>query len=1232
MQTKEQKAAPGITREKKKPAFINQIVDKKILGRMIAKVYENFGAELTAVLANNLKDLGFKFATQAAVTISIEDLTVPPKKAELVAEAETELAKTTERFERGEITEVERYNKVIDTWSETNDKVTEAVVEYFDRLNPVYMMAFSGARGNVSQVRQLVGMRGLMANSEGKIIDLPIKSNFKEGLTVPEYVISAFGARKGLVDTALKTADSGYLTRRLVDVAQDVIIRTDDCGTEKFIEVGALYDGETIVTGIDVRVIGRTAAEDITNPETKEVITPKGTIINRSASEKIKASGLRSVKIRSTLICEAKYGVCKTCYGWSSTDNRPVNLGEAIGIIAAQSIGEPGTQLTMRTFHTGGAVAGHSKAREYYTSTASGTVKYGFEVREIRTKYGDIVYQTLSAGKLSIGSESMNMPLGARLIVKDGVHIDKGAIIGEVPDLSKKKLLTEKASKDVITMQSGLVVFKDFGVDETKDRQGNISKLANKQGTIWIEAGTVLPLSSGSHLIIKDGEMVKKGDTISETILKCQYSGEVRYGADLVIEETEIGSRKVNKLARGRLLNVINASIGSSNAKLQQNQQGNLWVLANEKYVLKMVNGETIENGKILAELVDDELSLHLPCSGEIRYDDLEIDDRKIVTKHGRVIFIPEEIHSLSKDASLAIIETGTHVKAGTEVVKDVYANIDGIVRVTIENNIIHEVTVTPGELFEIEDPELLKYADGDIVKEGVEIMPNVKTTKPSMITLFSHEETGETKLLLRDVQLYDIKPREVEFTAETTDAAINIYPVTQMHYRDGDKVRNFNGGALTKTSLILSCEDQYQDSKGIVEFDTEAETLNIIFQENIILRSERTASTITEILVQPGDFVEANQAVAKVQSIAQTSGEVFVNQVDKSRILILDDASSFSVTSKVAPKVKEGDYVLKGDSIGNSEPLEEPGIVTEVKGNTVIIRKARPFLVSSGTRLHVDNHSLVQQGDQLATIIYEKVKTGDIVQGLPKVEELLEGRKPKEPAIISDVSGVAEVLNEDGTETIFIKTADERKEFVIPVGQNIVVNDGDKISVGDLLTDGQPNPHDLLEYKGVEHLQQFLVDEVQSVYVSQGVEIANKHIETIVRQMTRKVRIDDPGDTELLQGELHDINYVRTINKAAEEEGKITAQYKHVLLGLTKASLNTESFISAASFQETTRILAEASIKGKTDWLHGLKENVIIGRLIPSGSGFDVVVDSEESLIAAHPEKEQLMAGLSVA
>ena len=1227
----EEKVLQKIIREKQLPSFINQIVDKKRLGKLIANVYENFGNDVTSVLANNLKDLGFKYATQAAVTISSADLTVPPKKKELVSNAEAELAETSERFEKGQITEVERYNKVIDTWAETNEKVTEAVVEHFDRLNPVYMMAFSGARGNVSQVRQLVGMRGLMANSEGKIIDLPIKSNFKEGLTVSEYVISAFGARKGLVDTALKTADSGYLTRRLVDVAQDVIIRTNDCGTQNYIEVKPLYDGEKEVVGLDTRVIGRITAEDAVNPETGEVIVKKGDLIGRHEAEAIKEAKVPKIKIRSVLTCEAKFAVCRNCYGWSTTDNKPVNLGESIGIIAAQSIGEPGTQLTMRTFHTGGAVSGHGKTKELYHAAKAGKVQYDMDVKEIRTKYGDLVYQTNNSGVLKIGSEKLDIPAGAGLYIQDGDEVSADQVIGEAPDTSKKKILTERASKDVITMQSGLVVFKDFGIDETKDRQGNISKLANKQGTIWVEAGTVISLPGGSQVCVKDDANVVEGDTLSETTIKAQNSGEVRFGADIVVEEAEIGSRTVNKLSRGRLINIINASIGSSNAKLQQNQQGNMWILENEKYVLKVVNGETIENGKILAELVEDELTPQLPCSGEVRYDDLEIDDRKIVTKHGRVIFIPEEIHTLSKDSSLVMVETGTHVEAGTEVVKDVYANIDGIVRVTVENNIVHEVTITPGELFEIDNPDDLKYADGDIVKEGLEVMPGIVTKHPSMITLFTNEETGEAKLLLRDVQLFEITPRDVEFTAETTDSSINIFPVTQMNFRDGDKVRNFNGGALTKTSLILACENQYEDSKGIVEFGAEAEDLNIVFQENIILRSERTASTITEILIAPGDFVEAGETVAKVQSIAQTSGTVFASENDKGRILILDDSATFTLQTKEATKLKAGDYVLKGDQIGGSEPLEEAGIISEVNGKEVIIRKARPFLVSSGTHLHVDNNSLVQQGDQLATIIYEKIKTGDIVQGLPKVEELLEGRKPKEPGMLTDIAGKVEIVNEDGGESVFINSGEDRREFVIPVGQNIIVNEGDQLEVGDMLTDGQPNPHELLEYKGVAYLQQFLVDEVQSVYVSQGVEIANKHIETIVRQMTRKVRIDDPGDTELLQGEMHDINYVKTINADAEEQGKITANYKFVLLGLTKASLNTESFISAASFQETTRILAEAAIKGKTDWLHGLKENVIIGRLIPSGTGFDTEVDSEQSLIEAHSEKEELMAAMSM-
>jgi DNA-directed RNA polymerase subunit beta' len=440
----EQNNTPATPRSAKIPNFINKNVDKKALGRLLSEVYENHGNAVAARLGNNLKDLGFKYATKAAVTISIEDLTVPPKKKALLKDAEDELEVTTGRFERGEITEVERYNKVIDTWSETNEKVTEAVVEHFDRLNPVYMMAFSGARGSISQVRQLVGMRGLMADSEGKIIDLPIKSNFKEGLSVPEYMISAYGARKGLVDTALKTADSGYLTRRLVDVAQDVIIRNIDCGSQKSITMGPLLDGETEVLGISGRIVGRVTVEDIADPKTGEIIIQKGEIINRQISEKIEEAGIKSVNIRSVLTCDSKYGVCKQCYGWSTTDNKPVNLGEAIGIIAAQSIGEPGTQLTMRTFHTGGAVAGSGKSRETYKAPADGEVNYDFPTREIRTKYGDIMFQVLKAGELSVGSKKLKIPMGARISCKSGSQVTEGQYLGDAPELSSKSALTEK--------------------------------------------------------------------------------------------------------------------------------------------------------------------------------------------------------------------------------------------------------------------------------------------------------------------------------------------------------------------------------------------------------------------------------------------------------------------------------------------------------------------------------------------------------------------------------------------------------------------------------------------------------------------------------------------------------------------------------------------------------------------------------------------------------------------
>jgi len=335
------------------PSFKNKVVDKKALKNLVSWAYKTHGTATTAAMADNLKDLGFKYATQAAVSISVDDLKVPDAKQDLIGQAEELISATEECYRLGEITEVERHTKVIDTWTETNERLVDAVKNNFnqnDPLNSVWMMANSGARGNMSQVRQLVGMRGLMANPQGEIIDLPIRTNFREGLTVTEYVISSYGARKGLVDTALRTADSGYLTRRLVDVAQDVIVREEDCGTERSIVVES-EDGK-----FGSRLLGRLTAEDILDSE-DNLIVPQNTAIDPALSAEIEKASIKKVKIRSPLTCEANRSVCRRCYGWALAHNHLVDLGEAVGIIAAQSIGEPGTQLTMRTFHVGGTAS-----------------------------------------------------------------------------------------------------------------------------------------------------------------------------------------------------------------------------------------------------------------------------------------------------------------------------------------------------------------------------------------------------------------------------------------------------------------------------------------------------------------------------------------------------------------------------------------------------------------------------------------------------------------------------------------------------------------------------------------------------------------------------------------------------------------------------------------------------------------------------------------------------------
>ncbi|MDI6809336.1 MAG: DNA-directed RNA polymerase subunit beta' [Candidatus Eisenbacteria bacterium] len=757
--------------------FVNKELDKKALEELVGECYRKLGVEVTAAFLDDLKDLGFEYATKAGITVGIDDIVIPVEKSAILDKARRDVDKIRQLYRKTVITDGERYNKVIDTWTHATTEVEEATFSGLKKetegFNPIFMMAESGSRGSKEQIRQLAGMRGLMAKPQkkitgglGEIIESPVTRNFKEGLTVLEYFISTHGARKGLADTALKTADAGYLTRRLVDVAQDVIIIEEDCGTILGLEVGALKEGEEVIEPLADRILGRVAAEEVTSPLTNEVLLEAGEEITEDAAEAVDEGGIERVRIRSVLTCESKRGACIRCYGRNLATGKMVDIGEAVGVVAAQSIGEPGTQLTLRTFHIGG--------------TASRIV----EQSKIRAKCkGSVKFKNV---------ETVTFPGGI-----------------------------------------GLVVLGHKGEIQVLDESGR---------------------------------------------LKHKHSPP--YGARLVVE-------------------------------------------------------------------------------------------------------------------------------------------------------------------------------DGAKVEEGAELF----------------------------------------------------------------------------------------------EWDT----------YNTPILSERSGFT------RLGD-VEEKRTIR--------------DEVDENTGLRL--------------------LVIVEDKIKQLQPHVD---IVDSKG-----KRMAHYPLPTGARLEVRDGQKVEAGTTLARIRREISKTRDITGGLPRVSELFEARKPKDHAIVSEVDGRAELGEVTrGLRRITIKgeTGDE-SEYQIPQGRHLYVQDGDAVKAGERLTEGPINPHDILRIKGIKEVQEYLVNEIQEVYRLQGVRIDDKHIEVIVRQMLQKVRIDDPGDTSFLEGEQVDKIQLKEEQERVVSDGGQPASYDPLLLGITRASLTTEGWISAASFQETTRVLTEAAIHGGRDELRGLKENVIIGHLIPAGTGLN--------------------------
>ncbi|HLC08538.1 MAG TPA: DNA-directed RNA polymerase subunit beta', partial [Methyloceanibacter sp.] len=768
--------------------LVNRLLTKKDISHMIDVVYRHCGQKETVIFCDRIMGLGFSYACRAGISFGKDDMVIPETKDAIVHKTSDLVREYEQQYNDGLITRGEKYNKVVDAWTECTELVAKEMMKRISAverdpktkrekaMNSIYMMSHSGARGSPAQMKQLAGMRGLMTKPSGEIIETPIISNFKEGLSVLEYFNSTHGARKGLADTALKTANSGYLTRRLVDVAQDCIVTEEDCGTTDGITARAVVESGEVTVTLGARVLGRTAAENVKHPSTGKTIIKGGELLEEEQVELLENARVQEIKIRSALTCETRNGICGKCYGRDLARGTPVNLGEAVGVIAAQSIGEPGTQLTMRTFHLGGVASAKVVDQSSLETSFDGTVK-----------------------------------IKQRNVVKD----------------SQGRLM-------VMGRNTTLHVLDVDGTERAVHR-----------------------LPYGTHLRVDEGAKVKRGDRLAE------------------------------------------------------------W----DPYT------------------------------------------RPVLTE------------------------------------------IDGTI-------------------------------DFEDLVEGVSVSER------------RDESTGITNSVIID---WRASPR----------------------------------GADLRPAVVI------KDKKG------------------------------------------------KVSKLSRGA---------------------------------EARYLLPVEAIMSVESGHE-----------------------------------VSAGDVLARIPMESAKTRDITGGLPRVAELFEARRPKDHAIIAEISGIVQLGRDYKNKrriTIAPEDGSEPVKYLIPKGRHLAVQEGDRIEKGEFLLDGHPAPHDILAIKGVEELANYLVNEIQEVYRLQGVTINDKHIEVIVRQMLQKTEVSDPGDTGLLKAEQIDRIDFEDVNKATEAQGGRPATGQPVLLGITKASLQTRSFISAASFQETTRVLTDAAVNGKADSLEGLKENVIVGRLIPAGTG----------------------------
>lgn len=1240
---------------KKTKIFRNRVIDKKQLKQIMSWAFNDFGIMKASYLANKLKDIGFQYATQAGLSISIEDLRVPPIKSTLIKAANKKVYQAEFEVDRGEITEVERFQKVINTWNTTSETLKEQVIYYFrqtDPLNSIYMMAFSGARGNLSQVRQLVGMRGLMADPNGQIIDLPIVTNFREGLTVTDYIISSYGARKGLVDTALRTADSGYLTRRLIDVAQDMITREKNCKTKDGISLTHVVDGSNELISLGDRIIGRLLAFPLEDPKDGQIIADSNQEITSTIAKTITDLNILKVTVRSPLTCSSSRSVCQQCYGWNLAYGNLIDLGEAVGIIAAQSIGEPGTQLTMRTFHTGGVFT--TEPSRQIRAQFSGKIVFSKILRTqvTRTQYGEVAF--ISENEASINLISYNnakleleiLP-ETLILVKDNSFIRKNDILLELTSKTRKTG-GEKAFKNVCANQSGEVILENEKLKEPDFSYD--SKLNNKSNCLlWILSGQVYNIPVKSSIQIKPYSMIRKNQTLAEAKLISITGGLIK-----ILPSNEDGqSNELDIIHNSDSLNILNIYI-------EQNSPGfkkcciygsqNRRIILNSLTPPRLIDG----NSPILGNLVN--INYRTKTGGIFYYANFNDREESFVQSKnkiknrsaGTVFYIPESTYKINQDITHLYVKNGDFIEAKTEIFKDNFTTVSGTVDINENKKIVKDITIKPGRLFLIGKEKGLRSFHQKFVYPGEVLFDGIKINRLSFTEIKTIN--GQTFLGVYPIIRYEIvnNPNELKYFSSSylkNNDDIEIGPV-QSRLKFENKIKDNLPLQLIKRPVFSKANSTSKNFTVKVEFfrkpqDSSKIKLNLLILESISLdqfipNELKKADIFTSTIVNNQQFIEPYTTIASFQiRIPEKNNITSIKEqyLGKERkVLLMTDGDYKTVFIEQANILFQENKLIKfGEKTKSNFISKNSGLIHKIYGNTIIVHLGQPYLFSQGAIIEKRPGDLIKQGDGLGQLVYERARTGDIVQGLPRVEEILEARKPKfestiatRPGIVVDIRYTPSELFVWVTPSIYDKV--QKDVYTLTYSQRLLIGKFEFINVGQPLNDASVNPHTILDiyflyyrslklltpyhsaYRSLRKIQAVLLNSVQAVYYSQGVSIADKHVEIIIKQMTGKVQITSSGESPLLPDELVDLRQVYYINNCLKQ--KENALFRPVLLGITKASLKTNSFISAASFQHTTRVLTEAAIQGKIDWLRGLKENVIVGRLIPAGTGFNAYSD----------------------